>query len=604
MTLANTFSKAKKMFYVLQITDFCVHPDETQLVFHTNLNGKPNIWAMDLSYPYPYQLTFFDQNCNGMTYSKDGSFIFAGFDQDGNEQHRLYQFSSSGEEPQLLNGNQQDRHFQPNIVNHSVYYTSSKDNPVFLNTYQFDLLTRKEKLIFTGNDGVSQLSDVSPNEKVISFLVSFVNSHSICVIQTADGHITPIVPDHNKTHKVYSSYFLTDNILYVTTNYDSEFSYLASYTISSNTFTPLLLIDKTDLTSIHADPNGKYLYLIGKKGVKDIIYQYEIRTGEAITICCPCPSVKKVCCTKSGALYLLGSTPSKPDNIYVKKAHQTEWCQLTKHGVPGFSEEELTDPEVITYRSFDGRTIEGLLYKSSHKEANGWTIIWPHGGPQYAEQLKFYDIFQIATKMGYQVFAPNFRGSENYGYTFYKMVERDWGDGPRLDMITGIDWLIDQKIADREKLFLLGGSYGGYMALLLHGRHPEYFQAVVDICGVSNLFTFVKSVPEFWRPHTEKWVRHPDRDRIKMTADSPITYLNQMTRPMLVVQGKNDPRVVKEESDQVVDQLKKWGREIEYLIMEDEGHGFSKRESKVNAYTVIFNFFEKHRLKSPVRSEE
>ena len=114
--------------------------------------------------------------------------------------------------------------------------------------------------------------------------------------------------------------------------------------------------------------------------------------------------------------------------------------------------------------------------------------------------------------------------------------------------------------------------------------------------ATSNLFTFYTSVPAFWRPLMEKWVGHPERDQEKMTADSPITYLENMTRPMLIIQGANDPRVVKEESDQIVDQLKDLGRDIDYLVMEDEGHGFSKQENKVMAFTAIFSFFEKHRL--------
>ncbi|AOP14100.1 Dipeptidyl-peptidase IV [Bacillus licheniformis] len=150
----------------------------------------------------------------------------------------------------------------------------------------------------------------------------------------------------------------------------------------------------------------------------------------------------------------------------------------------------------------------------------------------------------------------------------------------------------------------MGGSYGGYMSLLLHGRHPEYFRAVVDICGVSNLFSFVKTVPDFWQPMMEKWVGNPERDYEKMKADSPVTYLENMTQPMLIIQGANDPRVVKEESDQVVDQLRNMERNIEYLVLENEGHGFSKKENKMKVYRAIFEFFEKHRLYHAAKVEE
>lgn len=149
---------------------------------------------------------------------------------------------------------------------------------------------------------------------------------------------------------------------------------------------------------------------------------------------------------------------------------------------------------------------------------------------------------------GYNIFAPNFKGSTGYGSSFVKLVEQDWGYGPRLDNVEGVKWLINEGITDPEHLFLIGGSYGGYMSLLLHGRHWEYFKAVVDIFGPSDLFTFVNSVPPHWKPLMERWLGDPERDKERFVTDSPVTYLETMTKPMLVIQGAKDPRVVKEES--------------------------------------------------------
>ena len=138
-------------------------------------------------------------------------------------------------------------------------------------------------------------------------------------------------------------------------------------------------------------------------------------------------------------------------------------------------------------------------------------------------------------------------------------------------------------------MLLLGGSYGGYMALLLHGRHADYFKAVVDIFGPSNLFSFIESVPDFWAPYMKQWIGDPEKDRERLTADSPITYLDGMTKPMLVIQGANDPRVVQKESDQIVAALKEKGREVEYIVLEDEGHGFTKRQMKFTCMRKYLN---------------
>ncbi|MGR3205774.1 TolB family protein [Bacillus glycinifermentans] len=207
MQHTDALKKAKQIFDVLRITDFAVHPEETQLVFDTNINGKSNLWAMDLPHLYPYQITFLNQDSSGIAYSKDGSELFAAFDNDGDEQSCLYRFPSEGGEMRLLNGNQLDRHFSPIPVKHAVYYSSESGNRTFLNTYKYDLQTGKERLVFVGKDGSSQLGDVSPGEKAVSIHVSYVNSHSVCMVQTGDGHAKAVVPDEKKPHMVHSSYF-------------------------------------------------------------------------------------------------------------------------------------------------------------------------------------------------------------------------------------------------------------------------------------------------------------------------------------------------------------------------------------------------------------
>jgi len=207
--------------------------------------------------------------------------------------------------------------------------------------------------------------------------------------------------------------------------------------------------------------------------------------------------------------------------------------------------------------------------------------------------MLFRSLFQFLVNRGFSIFAPNFRGSTNYGLKFTKMVEGDWGEGPRLDNIKGLDWLIENDYVDEDKILLMGGSFGGYMSLLLHGRHPEYFKAVVDIFGPSDLFSFIESVPEHWKPIMKQWVGDPEEDKEKLIEDSPITYLDHMTKPMLVVQGANDPRVVKQESDQIVEALKEKGTDVEYIVLEDEGHGFSKKENEIKVYRKVLEFFNK-----------
>jgi dipeptidyl aminopeptidase/acylaminoacyl peptidase len=162
-------------------------------------------------------------------------------------------------------------------------------------------------------------------------------------------------------------------------------------------------------------------------------------------------------------------------------------------------------------------------------------------------------------------------------------------------MIEGIKWLIDNEKADQDKLFLMGGSFGGYMSLLLHGRHPELFKAIVDMYGESDLISFLETVPDSWKPLMKRRLGDPITDKKRLIQDSPITYVDEMTKPMLVIQGANDTRVVRSQSDKIVEALRKRGRPVEYLLLEDEGHGFSKKENEVYVYKSISDFFDKYK---------
>lgn len=283
-------------------------------------------------------------------------------------------------------------------------------------------------------------------------------------------------------------------------------------------------------------------------------------------------------------------------NVYKGGLHpgQSTWEMLTSNRVLGVAEDQLVAPEVVHYSSFDGLEIEALLFRAPAEQANGYTVFWPHGGPQAAERKAYRALFQCLINRGYHIFAPNFRGSTGYGSNFVKMVEGDWGEGPRLDCLAGIEWLFEQGIASKDTLFVIGGSFGGYMTLLLAGRHSDYIRAAIDIFGPSNLFTFVESVPEHWRPLMSRWLGDPIKDKERLKKDSPITYLSQMNKPMLVVQGANDPRVVKAESDQIVEALQKQGVDVEYLVLEDEGHGFSKKSNEIKVYQKVLEFLSKH----------
>lgn len=584
----------EQFFRTFGIQKFAVSPDEKQLTFSTNLSGKYNLWAMDLPNTFPYPLTFVDQSCHELLYDKQGRYIIAGFDKDGDENAQLYALPLSGGDLKAIRFEEGHRHMNAILSKDSskLYYTSTKENPTFLDSYSYDLETGEETKVLEGSAAATYLIKLSPNESTFIYAKLFANTYTLAYARK-EGRDILLTPETSEQHTVSDLVYTSENDIYLLTNYGEDFSYLAKFDLESETFSKMASLENVDFKNIKYDKGTNSLYLAGARGVEDFLYSYNLDNGELTELTAPVDVIEQLTVTEQGTVYIMGRNATRPFNIYQKAAGHDEWKALTNFGVPGVPEEELVEPEVLSYPSFDGLAIEALFFKAKEETSNGHVIIWPHGGPQSAERKSFRALFQFLVNRGYSIFAPNFRGSTGYGLKFHKMVEGDWGHGPRLDNIEGLEYLIKNGYADRDKILLMGGSFGGYMALLLHGRHPEYFKAVVDIFGPSDLFSFIESVPEHWKPTMNQWVGDPVKDKEKLTEYSPITYLNQMTKPMLVIQGAMDPRVVKAESDQIVKALEEQGRSVEYLVLDDEGHGFSKKENEMKVYRTVLEFFDR-----------
>lgn len=585
----------EQFFRTYVISDFAVSEDEKRLVFNTNLNGKMNLWAMDLPDNFPYLFAQKDQSTNFIKFDPKGRYVLAGYDDDGDENYQIYAIPSEGGMPQeLITGDPSEKFYFAHLSDDGkrIYYITSEGNPNFLNTRVRNLEDNSDTLIHVGEIGPTYLAAVSEKEDVFVYMRLLANTYIQLFVKDQDKTIY-LTPDAEKVHVASNPIFIGEKEIYFTTNYEQEYSYIAKYNLDSNQFEKVLSIENESIEQLKYDKKHHLLYFATEKGVEDVLYRYDLNEGKLEKLSAPVDVFEKLVVTKKGNLYLLGRSATVPFNLF-KSTDGSNWESLTNNRVLGVSKEQMVEPEVVKYQSFDGMEIEALLFKAKPENDNGYTIFWPHGGPQASERKMFRAMFQSALNRGYSIFAPNFRGSTGYGSSFVKLVEQDWGHGPRLDCVAGIEWLFENNITDQNKLFLVGGSYGGYMALLLHGRHPEYFKAVVDIFGPSNLFTFVNSVPPHWKPMMERWVGDPERDKERFIKDSPITYLDSMIKPMLVIQGAKDPRVVKEESDQIVAKLREKGREVEYLVLEDEGHGFSKKENEIKVYNTIFDFLERH----------
>ena len=267
---------------------------------------------------------------------------------------------------------------------------------------------------------------------------------------------------------------------------------------------------------------------------------------------------------------------------------------------PWLKEGDMAEMKPIQYQSRDGLTIHGYLTLPKGREARNLPVVVnPHGGPWARDSWGFNSEAQFLANRGYAVLQMNFRGSTGYGKKFFESSFKQWGRTMQDDITDGVKWMTDQGIADPKRIAIYGGSYGGYATLAGVTFTPDLYACGVDYVGVSNLFTFMNTIPPYWKPYLDMFhemVGDPaaDKDSLMMREVSPVFHVDKIKCPLFIAQGANDPRVNKDESDQVVEALKARGVEVQYMVKDNEGHGFHNEENRFDFYGGMEAFLDQH----------
>lgn len=265
---------------------------------------------------------------------------------------------------------------------------------------------------------------------------------------------------------------------------------------------------------------------------------------------------------------------------------------------PWLPEADMAAVRPISYRTRDGLVIHGYLTLPNGAPPKGLPVVVnPHGGPWYRDGWGFNPELQFLANRGYAVLQMNFRGSTGYGRTFWEASFKEWGGTMQDDITDGVRWLIAEGIADPRRICIYGGSYGGYAVLAGLTKTPELYACGIDYVGVSNLFTFMQTIPPYWKPYLTmmyEMVGDPERDRVLLTERSPALNTERIRAPLLIAQGARDPRVNKDESDQMVAALKARGIDVPYIVKDNEGHGFHNEENRFEFYDAMETFLARH----------
>ena len=265
---------------------------------------------------------------------------------------------------------------------------------------------------------------------------------------------------------------------------------------------------------------------------------------------------------------------------------------------PWLPEAQLSSMQPIVFEARDGLAIHGYLTLPQGRDPRNLPVVVNvHGGPWARDVWGFNPEVQFLANRGYAVLQVNFRGSTGYGRKFWEASFREWGRKMQDDLTDGVQWLIAQGVADPSRIAIYGGSYGGYATLAGLAFTPDLYACGVDYVGVSNLLTFMKSIPPYWKPFLamlQEMVGDMEKDEAMLRAASPVFSADRIKSPLLIAQGAKDPRVVKSESDQMVDAMRKRGVEVEYLVKDNEGHGFRNEENRFEFYEAMERFLARH----------
>ncbi len=301
-----------------------------------------------------------------------------------------------------------------------------------------------------------------------------------------------------------------------------------------------------------------------------------------------------------------------PGSTYLNDLNKAN-AELLYKSRPDLPTEYLAPMQAIRYKASDGLTIPAYLVLPKGVTAKKLpVIVFPHGGPWARDYWGYNSNAQFLANRGYAVLLPNFRGSTGYGKQFLNAGNKQWGRGAmQQDITDGVNYLINEGIADPQKVAIAGGSYGGYATLAGLAFTPDLYAAGFSIVGPSNIITLLNSIPPYWAPLRKTFavrvgdIENPD-DVKMLEKQSPLNYAHEIKAPLYVVQGANDPRVKKAESDQIVIALRELGRDVEYMVAPDEGHGFAGKENRLAMIVAMEKFFAKHlggRIQEEVKPE-
>jgi dipeptidyl aminopeptidase/acylaminoacyl peptidase len=576
-------------------------PDEKEILFSSNASGIWNVHSVPVTGGKSKALTAGTDSTYAVSYfPHDARFLYTR-DSGGNELNHLYVRELDGSERDLTPGAKLKAQFAGWSGDRKSFHVQTNErDPKFFDVYRYDAKTYARTLIYKNETGM-QPSGISRNGRWLALTKPNTTSDNDLFLHDLEKNETKKISEHTGTATYNATAFDPESKwLYLLTDEGAEFTRVRRYDLATG---------KSEEVEKHAwdvwgtsfSETGKYRVTRINEDGHTVVKVYDGKTGKPIALPkLPNGDVTSVTFSRSEklmAMYVVGDR--SPSNLYVYDLAAGKAKRLTDTMSAEVDPEDLVDSNVVRFKSFDGTIVPGILYKphQATPEAKAPAIVLVHGGPGGQAREGYNAMVQFLANHGYVVLDVNNRGSSGYGKTFYMADDQKHGKEPLWDCVEAKKYLASLPFVDGKRIGIMGGSYGGYMVAAALAFQPDVFDVGVDIFGVTNWVRTLQSIPPWWesqRLALYQEMGNPETQLDMLKAVSPLFHADKIRKPLLVVQGKNDPRVIKVESDEIVEAVKKNGVPVEYLVFDDEGHGFSKKKNQIAAYATILRFLDEH----------
>ncbi len=578
--------------------------DGRKILIHSDQTGVVNVYALPVAGGAPTPLTTSTTSATFAVswFPKDDRILFTS-DGGGDELDHLFVRATDGQVKDITPGKSLKAEFNGwNAAGTTFYVSTNERDAKAFDLYAYDAGSYARTRIYTNTAGLS-LGVVSGGGRWLTLLKQHSSADSdLFLVDLSKPEAAPKLITPHKGAVAYNAFEFTPDgksLLY-STDEAGEFTQAWRYDLATGAKSKVAA-EPWDIANLKVSPTGRYRADYVNADGSTVLKVHDLKGGGVLRFSgLPAGDLTGVrFSADEKAMAVTVASDTSPADIFVVDVASGAARRLTTALNPQVNEKDLVEASVARFKSYDGLEIPGILYrpKGASAASPAHAVVLVHGGPGGQSRRGYSADIQNLVNKGYAVYAINNRGSSGYGKTFFHLDDKRHGDADLKDVTAAARWLKSLDWVSDDRIAVMGGSYGGYMVAAALAFEPDVFDAGIDIFGVTNWVRTLEQIPAWWgseRDNLYDELGDPATDSERLRKISPLFHAKNIKRPLLVVQGKNDPRVLQVESDELVAAVKANGVPVEYIVFPDEGHGFQRRENRITASDAYVNFLDAH----------